>query len=127
MRKRLSLFNVSLFSVFVIFLIRQIFNLSRISSIISGNSGVYGLVFLVITIALGFTAIYLLYYLPILFVLKIVILIDYNFKEIPNLKITNPTYKYKEQFLKTINYHKLRVYRCWFHSFYYKKNYERKK
>ncbi|MCK5762027.1 MAG: hypothetical protein KAH16_03920 [Candidatus Izimaplasma sp.] len=112
MRKRLSLFNISLFSVFVVFLIRQIFNMSRISRIILGNSGAYGIVFLVVTIVLGFTVIYLFYYLPILFAFQIVILIDYNFTKISYYGITNKTYEYKEQFLNRVNYHKLRVYRC---------------
>jgi len=112
MKKRLSLFNVSLFSVFVIFLIRQIFNLSRISSIISGSSASYSIAFLVITVALGFITIYVFYYLPILFVLEIIILINYNFKQIPNLRISNTIHEYKEQFLYRVNYHKLRVYRC---------------
>lgn len=112
MKKRLSLLNVLLFSVFVIFLIRQIFNLSRISRIVTSSSAAYSLTFLVITVVLGFVLTYLFYYLPILFVLEIIVLINYNFKQIPNLRITNTIYKYKEQFLDRVNYHKLRVYRC---------------
>ena len=112
MKKRLNMFSIALLLVFVIFLLRQIFNLSRISSFISINSEVYSLAFLAIVLLVGFVAIYLLYYLPILFVLKTVVVIKYNYVRIPNLKIINTIYEYKEQYLYRVNYHKLKVYRC---------------
>ena len=127
MKKRLNLFNVSLFIVFVIFFIRQIFSLSRIASIIGNSSAIYSISFLLIAVLLGFLAIFIFYYLPILFVIEIVVLISYNFDKIPNLRVTNTIYEYKEQFLYRVNYHRLSVYRCWFHSFLIiQKNYERK-
>ena len=112
MKKRLNLFNVSLFIVFIVFFIRQIFSLSRIASIIGNSSAIYSILFLLLVTLLGLVFTFVFYYLPILFVIETVILIRYNFDKIPNLRVINTIHEYKEQFLYRVNYHKLRVYRC---------------
>ena len=72
----------------------------------------YLLVILLVVTLLGLVFTFMFYYLPILFVIEIIILIRYDFDKIPNLKVINTICEYKEQFLYRVNYHKLRVYRC---------------
>lgn len=111
MKKRFSTFGLLNFVIILVFLFRQLYYFNLISSFVVTTSVVYGLLFFLLAIVVAALAVFMLYYIPSLIVIKVVLNIEFKDITLPNGQWVNNIVK-QYTCNKSNTYKRLQVIRC---------------
>lgn len=111
MNKRFNAFGLLNFVIILVFLFRQLYYFNLISSFVVSTSVVYGLLFFVLAIVVAVLAVFMLYYIPSLFVIEVVLNFEFKHITFPRVEwVNNIVKQYTCNKLNT--YKRLQVIRC---------------